>query len=225
MKARRFSCEYCGVGFALEPRFLKHKCKMMVRTEELHTVEGTAALNFYNEWFRAQRKQTPRPDAFIHSNTYNAFTRFSKFVKKVRLPEPNKFIRFAVRKDFPPVMWTSDDVYGLYLEYIDQKGDPLTQAQITFDTIEELEEEYGCTASELFTNVPPNVVIHLLRTRRLTPWILLQSQKFGEFIKHANSDERVVMTAIIRPNFWQKKFRAHKNVAECMKSFVSELGL
>jgi len=226
MKEKRFECKFCGSRFALEQRYINHRCKQMIRDEEFRTPEGQAAWLFYQKWMKAYRRIVPKSSAFLHSKFYNSFMRFSHFTRKVHLPDAEMFIWLMRDKDISPTIWTNDQVYALYLEFMDRKAPPLKQAEITINTLFDLAHERECEVTDIFDHLEPNEVIQLLRQRRLSPWILLNSNKFKQFfVDCVSTEERIIMESIIRPTYWGKKFSTCAEDVERMKLYVAELSL
>lgn len=226
MKERKFQCSFCHQSFVYEDRFLKHKCKQMLRDEEFRTPIGQSAWHLYQEWMKVYRRQVPRSSAFLSSKFYSSFVRFAKFIKKVHLPDPKTFIWLMKEKDIAPSIWNNDQVYAIYLEFLDRRGDPKKQAEVTINTLFNLAEAAGCDVGDIFTVLTPSETIQLLRERRLSPWILLNSKKFKQFfVQKVSPEERIVMESIIRPNYWAEKFKARPSDRELMKTYVSELNL
>lgn len=223
---KRFECSFCGTKFAHEKRFMDHECKQMKRDAEFRTPRGQAAWIFYQKWMKAYRRMVPKSSSFLHSKFYNSFIKFSDFTKKVNLPDVDTFIWLMKEKDISPTIWTNDQVYALYLEFMDRKAPPIKQAEITVDTLFDLSSENDCDVADIFDVLEPNEVIQLLRQRRLSPWILLNSNKFKQFfVNKVNVEERIVMESIIRPDYWGKKFKTCSKDVERMKLYVAELSL
>ena len=129
-------------------------------------------------------------------------------------------------KDISPTIWTNDQVYAMYLEFLDRQCDPHQMAQITINTLFEVCEAAECDVSELFDVLTANEVIHLLRQRRLSPWVLLLSPRFVEFYgKKVSSEERMAIESIIRPSYWKTKFSKNPDTVKQMRKYVAELGL
>ncbi len=226
MKEKRFQCTFCEQRFHLETRFMKHRCKQMQRDEEFRTTNGQAAWQHYQKWMKAYRRTVPKSSAFLHSKFYNSFIRFAKFVKKVHLPDPELFIKLMKDKEISPTIWHDDQVYALYLEFLDRRAPPIKQAQITINTLFDFATERECDVSDIFNVLTSNEVIHLLRQRRLSPWILLNSTKFTQFfINNVVGEERIIMESIIRPDYWSEKFSTCPEDVERMKLYVAELSL
>lgn len=205
---------------------MKHRCKQMIRDEEFRTPLGQAAWLYYQQWMKAYRRQIPRSQSFLHSKFYGSFVRFAKFVKAVHLPDPETFIWLMKEKDISPTIWNNDQVYALYLEFLDRKGDPQKQAQVTIDTLFDIADAADTDPGDVFNILTPSEVIQFLRERRLSPWVLLNSKKFMEFyVNRVSAEERIIMESIIRPKYWGEKFQKHPQAVEMMRKYVAELNL
>lgn len=226
MKERRFQCNYCGKQFVHEDRFLAHKCEQMKRHEEFQTPVGQAAWIYYQKWMKAYRRQVPRSDAFLHSKFYKPIIRFANFAKRVNLPDIDSFIWLMKEKDMSPVLWVNDQVYAMYLEFLDRQADPYKRAELTIKTLFDIAEAAECDVSEVFDVITGPEFIQMLRERRLSPWILLRSRKFKEFLTHKVSpEEMTIIQAIVRPQYWKEKFDQRKAIVDTMDLYVKELNL
>jgi hypothetical protein len=226
VKERRFQCNFCGKQFVHEERFMAHKCEQMKRAEEFRTPIGQAGWIFYQKWMKAHRRQVPRSDAFLHSKFYKPFIRFARFVKQVNMPDVDLFIWLMKEKDMSPVMWVNDQVYAIYLEFLDRKADPYKRADTTINMLLDIAEAAECDVSEVFDVINGPEFIQMLRERRLSPWILLRSRKFKQFLtQKVSTEEMTIIQAIIRPPYWKEKFDQKKDVVVDMDRFVKELNL
>ena len=221
-----YTCKYCSHTFVHENRYLQHKCKQMKRLEEFQTPEGQAAWLHYQQWLRAQKRMPPPAKSFLTSKYYRTFVNFAKHVKAVGLPKAEKFIWLMQEKGLQPSIWTSDEVYSLYLEHLDRNTLPVEQAKMSIDTLLNLADQKGTDVSTVFEVLTPIDVIYLLRTRQLSPWFLLRSRKFKQLFKDkASPEQQVILETIIRPDYWFEKFEKHpKELAEINK-YVAALDL
>lgn len=224
MISKNFECSFCGKGFVSEDRFLKHRCKQMIREEEFKTPIGQAAWLYYQKWMKEHHRQVPKSASFLHSKFYSSFHRFAQFVKRVSMPDVDAFIKLMVTRDIHPSIWNTDDAYALYLEYLDRRGDPTKHAEITINTLFDIADAAQCQVGDVFDVLTPPEVIQLLRERRLSPWILLNSKKFMQFyVSRVSAEERIMMESIIRPTYWAEKFKKHPEMLKNMKTYVMEL--
>ena len=226
MKDKQFFCKFCDKYFVHEKRYLKHECEQMRRDAQFKSPQGQAAWQYYQKWMRSYRRVVPDPSAFLKSTYYLSFMRFAKFVVDVNMPDTNIFIQMMRDEDIIPTMWTRDEVYVMYTNHLDRVSTPIIQAQITVDTLESISDEYECDISEVFDHLTANEVIQMLRQRRLSPWVLLHSDKFKQFfVNHTSGEERIVMEQVIKPSYWSEKFSSKPEDVQLMKLYVAELSL
>lgn len=212
--------------FKQESRYMNHRCTQMKRDEQIKTPQGQAAWSYYQKWMKAQRRSIPSIETFLTSKFYTTFIKFAEFVQKTGLPDIDTFVWYMTEKKIQPVIWINNDIYQNYLEFIDKKADPIKEAQRTIDFMFNLADEFECEVGEIFEHLHPNDVIQMLTRRQLSPWILLHSPKFKQFLIHkTKTDERLVMETIIRPDYWAKKLSKHPDVVAHMKLFAHELDL
>ncbi|KKN24899.1 hypothetical protein LCGC14_0890170 [marine sediment metagenome] len=223
--ASRYECKYCHQAFERETNYMRHHCDLMKRHEEIVTPVGQAAYQHYSDWMEVYKRMAPPLDTFLSSRFYKSFIKFAKYVIELNIPETSVFIRLMHERDISPTIWTNDQVYALYLEYLDHKLTPMGQAKITVNTLFKLADERGCNIEEFFTTYHPNEVLQLLRERRLSPWILLFSTQFQIMLKRCSEEQRALFEALIRPHYWRYKFEKNPKYVELMKKYVEELNI
>lgn len=222
----KFECKFCGTRFKIETRFMSHRCKAMQRDDQIKTPLGQTAWSYYQKWMKSYRRTIPSIETFLSSKFYTSFIKFAQFAQKVGLPDIDTFIWYMKEKNIPPVIWVNSDIYASYIEFVDKKSDPNKQATRTIEYLFRLAEEYQVDVSEIFDYLVPNDVILMLHRRQLSPWILLHSQKFKEFLVNKTTDqEKIALEAIIRPSYWADKKAKHPEIVVQMKKYVNELDL
>jgi len=225
VKVDGFLCHYCNREFVREAAYLKHHCKLMDRETQLQTVLGQAALSFYGEWFRQQKKIVPNTKTFQTSKYYNAFIKFTTFSQDVHLADTSIFIKMMIDRDIPPCMWTHDGAYASYLEYLEKKLPPMEQVKLSIRTMLKLSDRAECDISQLFEHLSPNELMQLIRERKLTPWLLLHSHTFGTVFRKISPEQRKLIEELIRPPYWSYKFRQDPAITAKIKNFVIELNI
>lgn len=211
--------------YVQENAFLKHTCRPKQRLDQMKTPLGQAAYLFYAKWMFATKRSVPTRETFMNSKFYESFIRFAKFIKSVRIPEPEIYIQVMKSKDLQPAMWTMDDAYGFYLEHVEFHMDPKTSIRITSSVLSDLADEYECDIPEVFIKVPPSETIQLIRERKLSPWVLLKSTKFKVFLSTLNSEQMEMIEALINSTFWKRRFLDNPNVVLFVKQCNDILGI
>jgi hypothetical protein len=198
----------------------------MKRFEEFQSPIGQAATGYYQRWMRAQKRNPPAANAFMDSKYFRTFINFAQFVAKVSLPTTDKFIWLMVEKKYPPTMWTLDAAYTQYIEFLDRKTTPNEQAARTIETLFNIADEKECDISAVFTKMLPMEVIHLVRVRKLSPWLLLHSTQFKLFFRDSVSPEqKIILETLINPDYWMDQFDDKPEGVEAIKKMVKEMDI
>jgi hypothetical protein len=198
----------------------------MLRKEEFATPMGQAAWQYFQFWMKAGHKFVQPAKAFLHSKYYGAFMRFAKFVKDARIPDPELYLRFMIKLDMQPVMFTNNQVYAAFIEEMDKNVPALTNAKITIDTLFNVADDIGCPVDQVFDMIEPNDLIKLLIQRKVSPWLLLRSPKFNRLYKDRMSiDQRMVLETIIIPKIWARKLKENPQDVQQIEAFVKALDL
>lgn len=220
-----FVCRACHRNFVREQAYIDHECKQLKRERELKSPEGQAAWQFYHTWMRLKKRAAPPADAFVASKYFRTFVNFVTFVKKVQLPLPDKFIWLMVKRDFPPTMWMSDAVYSIYLEFLDTKMPPVDQAKNSVKTLLEYSDMHHIDPEDIFATINPNELIQLIRLRKLSPWLLLFSRKFGQLFASLNEEQQSIIETLIKPEIWAEKKSQYPSDIEQIKAYITEMGI
>ena len=220
-----FECGYCHNTFVREGAFIKHKCKQMKRAEEIQTPLGQAGYSFYGKWNRAYNRRVPAIQQFVDSKFYTVFVNCAKHHTLVKLADVDLFIKLMKQKDLPPNMWRRDEVYSLYLEYLDRQCDPIDRARITMNELCDIAEELQVPLDQVFTKFSVSETMELIRQRKLTPWILLKSSSFKQLLIRASPEERSIFENLIRPAYWRFKFDQQPEIVAIMTALVSEMNI
>jgi hypothetical protein len=128
-------------------------------------------------------------------------------------------------KSIQPTLWTNDQMYSLYLEYIDRNTTPTKQANLTMKTLSKIADDLDCDISEVFNVAHPADILERIRSRKLSPWILLRSVKFRAMLERISDEERKLFEQLIRPSYWSAKFQLNPNVVKKMSAYVKEMNL
>lgn len=223
---KNFVCKWCQKSFVHEDRYIRHKCDQMKKFEELQSPTGQAAYQYYQQWMRSNNRMPPPAQTFLTSKFFRTFVNFATFVKKVHLPYTDKFIWLMKEKDIPPTIWTNDQVYTMFLEFIDHKTTPLEQLKTTVNTLFRYSEKHEIDVSECFKHMSANDVIIMLRTRQLSPWFLLFSKEFKDLLLQRTSPEqKVIIETLIRPDFWADRIAENQQYVEQIKKCVRQMDL
>lgn len=226
MSEPRFECKYCHHTFVIESRYMKHKCKQMKRMEDIQSPDGQAAFDMYQTWMKQMKRMPPKQETFMTSKYFATFLTFAKFAKKVHLPRPETFIWLMVQKQFQPSMWTNDDVYALYMEFLDRKIPPMDQFAHSLKIMLTIADRAEIDISEVLEFIGVMELIHLIRVRQISPWLLIPCSSFKKLFRETASDEqRIILEQLIRFDYWAEKFKEHPNELAAIKNYIADIGI
>lgn len=221
-----FVCKVCHKSLTSETRFLNHKCPQMKRDEEFRTPTGQTAWHYYQLWMRAMKRLPPPGPAFKTSKYFRTFINFVLFAQKVSLPRVDQFIRLMSTLKYPPTMWMSNDVYVIYIEHLDKQATGVEQATLSAETILAYCDKKDIDIADVFDVMPIQEVIHLLHVRKLSPWLLLSSNKFKKaYATRANPEQQIMIESLIRPDHWPDQFEKYPDQVAQIKRLVAGMEL
>lgn len=220
-----FECGYCHRTFVRENAFMKHRCKTMIRAEEIVTPQGQTAYNYYAKWMHSYKRKVPTIQVFTTSRYYTTFFKFADFAKRMDLMNIDTFIRYMKIKDIQPSLWMHDRTYVLYLEYVDNHISPMDRVSYMLNELQDYAEEFGCDISEVLDNMTPNECMDEIRKRVFTPWLLSHMTQFKRMVLRCSSEERKIMEDLIRPPYWKLQFNKQPESVEVIKTIAKEFKL
>jgi hypothetical protein len=224
-KAKNWYCNHCSQYFSGEMTFMRHHCEPRRRAQELSSPLGQAAYGYYREWMKLKRFSQPSSAAFMESKYYRSFINFAQLVIDANISNPEKYMQLMVQGEILPVLWSRDSAYGLYLEWVDKLADPLDQVSESINYLFDVAEKEGVEVKDVFDHLGSSRIIPLIRSRRLTPWLLFCSQRFGKLLKTLSSEELKVFNTVVNSSFWAAKFQSNPTVIENVKIIAAEVGL
>ena len=224
-KNKNWYCSYCSRHFTGEMTFMKHHCEPRRRAQELMTPIGQAAFGYYRDWMKHKRFSQPGAAAFMESKYYRAFINFAQLIVDANISNPEKYIALMVQHDLLPVLWCRDAAYSIYLEWVDKFSDPLDEVQESINYLFDLCEKINANIDDIFKTLGPEKVLSLVRQRRLTPWLIFCSTKFGNLLKEMDKSQLSAFNTVVNASHWAARFQQNKTTVEEVKKIAKEVGL
>lgn len=219
-----FECKYCSAKFIRESAYVKHKCKEMERYERARTPRGLAAYQVYCKWMRTKRRTPMEHEMFHTSPMFNAFYDFHEFATKAGVVV-DVYIEVVARIDLHPSHWMRNEAYALYLEHVERTQDPHLWIQNTMKLLMKYADALDCDTAEVIMLLQPSELMELVRKRQLSPWVLLHSFVFKQWLTKLNKDEQQLVQELIRPVYWKVRFDRDPNMVKLAKKYVAAAGL
>lgn len=221
-----FTCPYCEKEFKIESRFLSHQCKEKTRFEMSKTIHGIRGYHYFVKWFNIQKRGSPSNQAYLASRYFNAFVEFAQFVVRVKMVNPDYYIRLMVQKNFPPEMWKLDDTFAFYLDYLVYRADSKTQIHKTVDFLTTMCDKTNCDYISLIESMEASDILFFVRQGEISPWILMNSSKMKEvFLDEDHQHEYQTLKQLIKPAYWKYRFQKEPANLALAKQMVREMGI
>lgn len=223
-----FKCDFCDKEFVKAVTYESHYCEKMKRIDFLKTNLGKISFLYYNEWLKMYKGATNiTHDSFLNSRYFTSFIKFIKFSNRMLLPNKIAFMKYMISLNMLPIHWCLDEVYVKYIENLDSAYTPIEQVAETTKTLYELASIFECDIGDVFNHIQPVECIQLIKSRKLTPWLLLLSKKFHNYLSITISREQrnIISQTVINPSLWKKKFSNNLEYVTELKKIVQDLNL
>ena len=219
-------CEYCFKKFKIASAFEKHECKEMKRTKYVKTIEGGKVYGYFKTWVKGKKSSSYDIDHFIDSNYFKSFERFGEYVKNRNIANLPMFLHFLILKQLTPNTWCSDMVLTAYVEYLDTQK-PMDSLAGSLQTLNRLGTSFNCGMNEVLYKLRPNEYIHLIQTRHLSPWLLLNTKAFKAFLLsgNLNREQTMIIDGLIPTDVWRKNLSNNPDQVSKIKEYTEKLKL
>jgi hypothetical protein len=220
------TCEFCNKQFVHERNYLKHKCETMKRHELFDSVDGQFAFLAFNSWRKFKNLPPVKTDIFTSSRFFNSFVRFAEYCRRQSIPDRLGFVKMMTEKNLSPFFWCDLDVYDSFVQKFDEAYPIDKKLEISIDTLNEMAETHNCELCDIFSNISMIEVLKLITSRRLSPWLLLPSQKFKSFmLSRTTIEEQMLFDRFVNITKWRKEFEDHPDIVSTVKLLNSKLGI
>lgn len=220
-----FMCVHCKKIFKREKTYIDHMCKMKKRKIQSETVHGQAAFNFYSMWLKSKKVSNVNHETFMNSNYFNVFFEFAEWKSKVKLPNINHYIRMMNVWKLDPKDWSDTQTYSRYMETSDHTRSVEDHIRDSMNTIKNIVIDTETDKKYFLNCINPYELGDYVRTRRISPWFLLQTTYFAEWYSKLNSEQIKYLGQIIRAKFWKQFLSEHEEDTNFIKQFIEQSGM
>jgi hypothetical protein len=222
-----FNCEFCGKKFAKEKTLYVHVCEQKRRhmsKNEKHVQAGLLTFQrFYEITQRTKNKKTF--DEFADSPYYTAFVKFGSFLVNTAPIYPERFIDYVIKSGVKLDHWCRDELYDIYINEL-IKIEPADGAiQRTIKTMMDWAEMNSSTWEHYFAYVNLNRATHDIKEGLVSPWVLLNTKSGKDMLTRMNDEQLEIVSGVIDPLFWKKKFKDQPADLELVKDVIKEANI
>jgi phage FluMu protein Com len=219
-------CDFCDKVFKRENNYLKHKCEKMKRYDIFKTPVGHLAYLTFNQWRKISGHPPITVEVFTKSRYFNAFVKFAEFARSRAIPDKIGYIALMVEKQLLPFNWCDYEVYDYFIKTFDTEYSIDQKVDLSVETIVDIARKYECETAQIFENIQPLQVLKYITSRKLSPWLLLASNKFIEFMMYkTDKEQRMLFNQFVNVSEWKKYFMENPDKVTEIKNINQQLGI
>jgi len=219
-----YKCEYCGKLFAKEKTLIVHVCEQKRRHLSKTEKHVHTAMIVYQKFYEIAQKNTKQKtfDEFAKSPYYTAFVKFGSFVVNTNPIYPERFIEWVIRSNVKLDHWCRDQLYDQYVQEMIKQEPADGAIQRTIKNMMEWGESNKASWEHYFSYVNLNRATHDIKEGLISPWILLNCKSGREMLSKLNDEQLSIISHVIDPQFWKKRFNTLPADLELVKEVIKE---
>jgi hypothetical protein len=221
------TCEFCNKSFKSERTIMVHVCEQKRRFMAQHERHVILAFETFNRFHKlslnAQIDKTY--EEFCHSRYYNSFVKFGSFVNNVNPLYPYQFIDYIIKKNVKLHLWCNEGLYDKYvLDLV--RSEPVEVAlERTIIHMMDWGTKNNDEWNHYFNNASLNKAAYDVKDGKVSPWLILNSNKGKLMLKKFDDDQLNTINSILNIPFWLRKFKRYPQDVELVKNIVKEAEL
>lgn len=196
------------------------------RLREKNEADVLAAFELQKTYNRlVRRRGCKNPDTFIASVNYPYFIKLIRFARDVKMPDIELYLKVMIKNDVKPGGWTHDRSYRLFLQKMDSVDEAIHSISVSAKELQDLAEKLDIGTEELFRLMTISEILQMVRQRRLSPWLLMQSKAFKNKLISADANMQDVSAKLIDPTYWTITMNQNNRAVLLAKQVCKQLGI
>jgi len=222
-----YECKFCGVRFHKESTLTTHMCVKKRRHADLNSTGSRLGFRTFQRFYEkaTNSKTLKTTDDFINSTYYIDFVKFGNHLALLKPVHTEKYIDFVIMNGVKLKDWTKDFVYETYIEDLVMKEPAVSATERTIEEIIAWCSENKVEFKDFFGKVNPNEAAYLIKTGKISPWVLYLSSTGDDLMTRFNGDHAKMIGTIIDPGNWMRKFKKQEDDVSYIKEILEQAGL
>jgi hypothetical protein len=222
-----FVCKYCDRKFHKAGTLATHMCVKKQRNIDINSAGSRFGLRIFQRFYELtmHSKKTKTVEEFIDSPYYIDFVKFGNHLAQLKPIHIDKYIDYVIMKSVKLKDWTKDSIYELYIDDLIKKEPASSATERTITVIAEWCDKEHVQFSDFFTSIHPGEASHLIKTGRISPWVLYLASSGENLMTRFNEEHGAMIGIIIDPGFWKKKFKKEPDEVEYISNLLVQAGL
>jgi hypothetical protein len=221
-----YTCEFCKKAFKQERTLVAHVCDKKLRWLHKDERYSRMGLHAYQKFYELSMhsKKAKSFEEFMHSKYYASFIKFGRHLLHINALQPEGFVEFLIKAQVKIEDWTQDWAYETWVRELSKRESPEAAVTRSIQLMEQWARENEEPWQDFFRKVAPAKATTLIRTGRLSPWLLYAGA--GDELFDRMSDEQLeLVKEWINPVYWQMKIRENKDEVDFIKGILQEAGV
>jgi len=194
------------------------------RLRESNEIEVLAAFEAQKSYNRMiHRRGSKDVDKFIKTATYTHFIKLIRFAKEVHLPDIELYIKLMVNSKRQPNTWCNDRSYRVFLQQMNTSTNATDAIRLSAQELQDIAEKLNVSVQEAVDLMTIQEMLQMVRQRRISPWIVLNSKAFIEKIFGADASDRDAVSKVIDPDYWTIVMAQNRKAIQFSKQVCSML--
>lgn len=149
-----------------------------------------------------KRRGCKSEDSFLRSAGFPHFVKLIRFARETHVPDLPLYLKIMVAAERRPNTWINDHSYRIFLETMNSQAASTEMIDISAKTIQALAEKNEMRVPVYVLLMDVGEMLQLIRQRRLSPWVVLNSDLFKRKIQGATPEEKEVIARLIDADYW-----------------------
>jgi hypothetical protein len=222
-----YQCRFCGSKFHKESTLTTHMCVKKRRHADANLAGTRFGFRTFQKFYEItmNSKKPKTSQEFIDSPYYIDFVKFGNHLATLKPIYPDQFIEFVIMNSVKLKDWTKDFVYDTYIDDLVKKEPAATATDRTITCIMEWCEKNYIPFSDFFFSISANEAAYMIRTGRISPWVLYLCVSGDNLIGRFTEDHNPMIGSIIDAGFWMKKFKKSDDDVNYIKNLLEQAGI
>tara|TARA_B110000263_G_scaffold223406_1_gene213124 strand:+ start:150 stop:821 length:672 start_codon:yes stop_codon:yes gene_type:complete len=219
-------CQYCGAEFKSERTIMVHVCEPKRRWLNKDEKYSRLAFHAFSRFYELTQAVGNRTfEDFVKSKFYLGFTKFGMHIININAINPEEYVDFVIQNSVKLDKWTSDAVYNIYVQELNRKESADRAVERSILLMQKWGEEYDRPFNKFFKEVSKPLAIHYIKSGRISPWVIFNSDNGAELIDSFSDEELVIINDYLDPTFWTRKFNARVEDVHFVKMILNKAGI
>jgi hypothetical protein len=220
--AQRITCEYCGSSYVR-----KHSCRKKAQAQAAGDMGVMRAHALFERWWRRNmRGKKPKTlSQFAASPLFSTFILLERLVSEVYMPSGASYLDWLMDNGIASRDWCKNSTVDRFKKTHSREQDPIALATRSLESVARWCDDAGIDVSSFYSRVPLSDAMLWIQNGRLSPWVLLLSERSGDLFDRMNEDQLERVMASIDLSYWEARFRVSSDESDRIRAMLREMGL